>query len=173
VVGEINGGWAVTRTVLTSETGMIGGGKGAASFEALRSLAVELGRSGEPMIRQRLAEVYARERMLEFLGMRMQTFVMHGRGNPPDPSVLKNFLTATNEVKADLGVELQSAGGMLSRDDAAEDGLWQHFIVSQFASRIGGGTNEVHRNMIAERALGLPREAQLDKDIPWRDTVKA
>ena len=173
VVGEIDGGWAVTRTVLTSETGMIGSGRGAASFDALRTLAGEVGRTDDPIIRQRLADVYARERMQDFLGMRMQTFVMHGRGTPPDPSVLKNFNTASNAIKADLGLDLQLAGGMLGRRDAAEAGLWQNFVVSQFSSRIGGGTNEVHRNMIAERALGLPREAQVDKDQPWRDIVKA
>ncbi|MGZ4694214.1 MAG: acyl-CoA dehydrogenase family protein [Acidimicrobiales bacterium] len=173
VLGGIDEGWAVTRTVLTSETGMIGSGRGAASFEALQRMAVEVGRTDDPLIRQRLADVYARERMQDFLGMRMQTFVMHGRGHPPDPSVLKNFNTASNEVKADLGLALQRAGGMLAREDAAEAGLWQNFVVSQFASRIGGGTNEVHRNMIAERALGLPREVQVDKDLPWRDTVKA
>jgi alkylation response protein AidB-like acyl-CoA dehydrogenase len=173
VVGGLNEGWAVTRTVLTSETGMIGAGKGAAGFDALKRLAVELGRSGDPLIRQRLADVYARERMQDFMGMRMQTFVMHGRGKPPDPSVLKNFNTSSNWVKAALGLELQSAGGMLARGDAADSGMWQNYVVSQFASRIGGGTNEVHRNMIAERALGLPREAQVDKDLPWRETVKA
>ena len=173
VVGEIDGGWGVTRTVLTSETGMIGSGRGAASFDALRRLAHDVGRAAEPIIRQRLADVYARERMLDFLGMRMQTFVMHGRGSPPDPSVLKNFNTAANAIKADLGLDLQRAGGMLGRKDAAEAGLWQNFVVSQFSSRIGGGTNEVHRNMIAERALGLPREAQIDKDQPWRAIVKA
>ncbi len=173
VVGEIDGGWAVTRTVLTSETGMIGSGRGPASFEALARLAAQLGRDRDPLMRQRLADIYTRERIQDFLGMRMQTFVMNGRGKPPDPSVLKNFNTAGNERKADLGLELQQAGGMLAGGDAAEAGLWQQFVVSQYASRIGGGTNEVHRNMIGERALGLPREAQLDKDLPWRDIVKA
>jgi alkylation response protein AidB-like acyl-CoA dehydrogenase len=173
VVGEIDGGWAVTRTVLTSETGMIGAGRGPASFEALARLAAQLGRDRDPLMRQRLADIYSRERIQDFLGMRMQTFVMNGRGKPPDPSVLKNFNTAGNERKADLGLELQQAGGMLAGADAAEAGLWQQFVVSQYASRIGGGTNEVHRNMIGERALGLPREAQLDKDLPWRDIVKA
>jgi alkylation response protein AidB-like acyl-CoA dehydrogenase len=173
VVGEIDGGWAVTRTVLTSEAGMIGAGRGPASFDALRRLADETGRTGEPVMRQRLADAYARERIQDFLGWRMQTYVMHGRGEPPDPSVLKNFNTASNERRADLGLELQRAGGMLAGADAADGGLWQTFEVSQFASRIGGGTNEVHRNMIAERALGLPREIQVDKDLPWRDIVKA
>jgi alkylation response protein AidB-like acyl-CoA dehydrogenase len=173
VVGGVGGGWAVTRTVLTSEAGMIGAGRGPASFDALKRLATELGRGHEPIVRQGLADVSARERMQELLGLRMQTYVMHGRGQPPDPSVLKNFTTRSNWVKARLGLELQQAGGMLAQADAAEAGLWQNFTVSQFASRIGGGTDEIHRNMIAERALGLPREAQLDKDLPWRETAKA
>jgi alkylation response protein AidB-like acyl-CoA dehydrogenase len=174
VVGEVNGGWAVTRTVLTSEAGMIGsGGGGPASFANLLATARAFGRADDPVVRQGLADVWSRERMMQWSGMRMQTFVMHGRGNPPDPSVMKNFLTQSNEKKVNLGVALEGAAGMLDKADGFEGALWQTSLLGQFASRIGGGTNEVHRNMIAERALGLPRDAQPDKDLPWREILKA
>ncbi|MBX3314219.1 MAG: acyl-CoA dehydrogenase family protein [Actinobacteria bacterium] len=160
VVGEVDGGWAVTRTVMSSEAGMIGGLGGAdpANFATLRRLARELGRDRDPVVRQGLADVYSREQIMRYLGLRFQTFLMNGTGTPPDPSILKNTLTAANERKVDLAMSIEGPAGMLWGDGALDEGLWQNSLLYQFASRIGGGTNEVHRNMIAERSLGLPRD---------------
>jgi len=172
VVGEVDGGWAVTRTVLTSEAGMIGGGAGGpGNFAGMLRLARALGCDGDAVVRQGLADVYASEQMLRYMGMRIQTVITTGRGTMPDPSVLKNFLTGANERKADLALSLQGARGLLAGEDAEDNGLWQYNSLVQFSSRIGGGTNEVHRNMIAERALGLPRDVAPDKDRPWRERI--
>jgi alkylation response protein AidB-like acyl-CoA dehydrogenase len=174
VVGEINEGWAVTRTVLSSEAGMIGSGAGGSNgFEGVLGLARKYGRSEDPDIRLRLADAYARERMLQLLGLRMQSFILNGRGNPPDPSVMKNFMVQAAEKRYDLALELEGADGMLDKADAPQNGFWQSVHMGQFGSRIGGGTTEVHRNMIAERALGLPRDASPDKDLPWKEILKA
>ncbi len=173
VVGEVNGGWAVARTTLASEAGMIGGAGQTSTFDAIVSLARELDRTDEPMVRQALADVYTRERILKFLGMRMQTAIMHKRGTPPDPSVLKNFFTQSLSKRVELAVALEGAGGMLADADAIQDGFWQKQCMAQFSSRIGGGTNEVHRNMIGERALGLPAEPRTDKDQPWRESTRS
>ena len=174
VVGEINEGWAVTRTVLSSEAGMIGSGAGGSNgFEGVLALARKYGRTNDADIRLRLADAYARERMLQLLGLRMQSFILNGRGNPPDPSVMKNFMVQAAEKRYDLALELEGADGMLDKVDAPQNGFWQSVHMGQFGSRIGGGTNEVHRNMIAERALGLPRDAQPDKGLPWKDILKA
>jgi hypothetical protein len=62
---------------------------------------------------------------------------------------------------------------MLAGADAIQDGFWQKQCMAQFSSRIGGGTSEVHKNMIGERALGLPREPRADKDVPWKDLPKS
>ena len=62
---------------------------------------------------------------------------------------------------------------MLAGADAPQDGFWQMQVMGQFGSRIGGGTNEVHRNMIGERALGLPAEPRADKDVPWRELARS
>jgi alkylation response protein AidB-like acyl-CoA dehydrogenase len=174
VVGEINNGWPVTRTVMASEAGMIGSSQGGpSSFDALLKTARVFGRTDDPVIRERLADIYARERMLQLLGLRMQSFILNGRGNPPDPSVMKNFMVQSAERKYDLAIEIEGPAGMLDKVDAPDRGFWQGQIMGQYGSRIGGGTTEVHRNMIAERALGLPRDILADKDLPWKDILKA
>jgi alkylation response protein AidB-like acyl-CoA dehydrogenase len=173
VVGEVNAGWAVARTTLASEAGMIGGAGQTSTFDAIVALARQMRRTDEPIVRQALADVYTRERILKFLGMRMQTAIMHKRGTPPDPSVLKNFFTQSLSKRVELAVELEGAGGMLADGDAIQDGFWQKQCMAQFSSRIGGGTNEVHRNMIGERALGLPPEPRADKDVPWRESTRS
>jgi alkylation response protein AidB-like acyl-CoA dehydrogenase len=173
VVGEVGGGWAVARTTLASEAGMIGGSGQTSGFQAVLALARACGRTGEPLVRQALADVYARERILKFHQMRMQTAIMHRRGTPPDPSVLKNLFTQSLARRVELAVDLEGPAGMLAGADAVQDGFWQKQCTAQFASRIGGGTTEVHKNMIGERALGLPREPQADKDVAWKDLPRS
>ena len=169
VVGEVGGGWGVARTVLASEAGMIGGAGQTTTFPAVLALAEACGRSDDPVVRQELARVFTEQRILDFLRMRMQTAIMHRRGTPPDPSVLKNAFTRALRRRVELAVAIEGAGGMLAGGDAPQDGFWQMQVMGQFASRIGGGTEEVHRNMLGERALGLPAEPRDDKTRPWKD----
>ncbi len=173
VIGEVNGGWAVARTTLASEAGMIGGAGQTSTFQAVLALARECGRTEDATIRQGLADVYIRERILKFHGMRMQTAVMHRRGIPPDPSVMKNFFAQSLSHRVELAVLIEGAAGMLAESDAVQDGFWQKQCMAQFASRIGGGTSEVHKNMLGERALGLPPEPRADKDVPWKDLPRS
>ena len=173
VVGEIDAGWRVARTTLASEAGMIGGAGQTSTFDAVVALARAMGATEDPVVRQRLAAVYTNERLLKFLTWRMQTAIAHRRGTPPDPSVLKNLFTRALSERVELAVALEGPSGMLAGGDAPQDGFWQLQVVGQFAARIGGGTNEVHRNMLAERALGLPAEPRPDKDVPWRETLRS
>jgi alkylation response protein AidB-like acyl-CoA dehydrogenase len=173
VVGTLHGGWAPARATLASEAGLIGGAGLTSTFDAVLTLARAQGRTHEPLVRQELARVYTNERIQRFLGMRMQTAVMHKRGTPPDPSVMKNFFAGSLSLRTELAVMLEGAAGMLAGADAPQDGFWQRQFVGQFSARIGGGTNEVHRNMIGERALGLPPEPRADKDVPWRSLPRS
>ena len=72
----------------------------------------------------------------------------------PDPRPMPAITSDSEALRQPLQIEL-GAGGMLAEGDAIQDGFWQKQCMAQFSSRIGGGTNEVHRNMIGERALGL------------------
>jgi alkylation response protein AidB-like acyl-CoA dehydrogenase len=173
VIGDVDGGWAPARATLASEAGMIGGAGQTSTFVAVLALARECGRTHDPVLRQALADVYARERILKFHGMRMQTAAMHRRGIPPDPSVLKNFFAQSLSRRVELALNLEGAAGMLAEGDAVQDGFWQKQCMAQFASRIGGGTSEVHKNMIGERALGLPREPRADKGVAWKDLPRS
>ena len=173
VVGEVGKGWSVTRTTLRSESSMISGAGQATSFAAVLSTARRNGRTEDPVVRQELAKVHTNELVLRWMGWRTQTAVMTGRRELAlHGSLLKNFFTRSLAHRVDLGLALEGPEGMLW-DEAEGEGFWQYQCLNQFASRIGGGTEEVHRNNLGEQALGLPREPSVDRDIPWTESIRA
>ncbi len=173
VVGEIDGGWKVARTTLRNESSMISGAGQATTFVAVRSTAERMGRTSDPHVRQELARVWTNEQVLRYLQLRTQTAVVTGRRDVAvHGSLMKNFFTRSLSHRVTLAVDLLGPEGMLW-DDAEGGGFWQYQCLNQFASRIGGGTEEVHRNNLAEQALGLPREQRSDLDVPWKDVPKS
>ncbi len=173
VVGEVGDGWRVARTTLRSESQMISGASQSTGFTAVLATARRTGAVEDPRIRQRLAEVYSNEQILRWMGWRSQTAVMTGRFELAlHGSLLKNFFTRALSKRVELAVEMEGAEGMLW-DDAEGEGFWQFQCLHQFASRIGGGTEEVHRNNLGEQALGLPREPGGDRDLPWSQTKRS
>jgi alkylation response protein AidB-like acyl-CoA dehydrogenase len=173
VVGEVGDGWRVARTTLRSESQMISGASQSTGFTAVLATARRTGAVEDPRIRQRLAEVYSNEQILRWMGWRSQTAVMTGRLELAlHGSLLKNFFTRALSKRVELAVEMEGAEGMLW-DDAEGEGFWQFQCLHQFASRIGGGTEEVHRNNLGEQALGLPREPGGDRDLPWSQTKRS
>ena len=69
----------------------------------------------------------------------------------------------------DLALAIEGAAGMLIGADATQDGLWQQQFLGQWGIRIGGGTEQVQRNVLGERVLGLPPEPRPDKTLPFRE----
>lgn len=168
VVGPVHGGWKVTKVTLRSESSMISGGGQASTFVNVLATVNRTGRHLDPVIRQELAKVWSNEQILKYLSMRMQTAAMTGRKDVAvHGSLLKNFFTRSFAHRATLALDCEGPEGMLTGADAEGDGFWQYQCLNQFASKIGGGTEEVHRNNLAEQALGLPREQSGDIDTPW------
>jgi alkylation response protein AidB-like acyl-CoA dehydrogenase len=64
---------------------------------------------------------------------------------------------------------MQGAAGMLHYGDARDGGMWQNLFLNQWSIRIGGGTEQIQRNVLGERVLGLPSDIRVDKDKPFRD----
>jgi acyl-CoA dehydrogenase len=173
VVGAVGEGWKVARTTMRSESSMISGAGQATTFAAVLSTARRCGRTGDPLVRQELARVWSDEHILKWMGWRTQTAVMSGRRELAlHGSLLKNFFTRALKRRVELGLAVEGAEGMLWAE-AEGDGFWQYQCLNQFASRIGGGTEEVHRNNLGEQALGLPREPAVDRDVPWTQTKRS
>jgi hypothetical protein len=64
---------------------------------------------------------------------------------------------------------LEGARGMLGTGDAPQNGMWQQVFLNQWGIRTGGGTEQIQRNVIGERVLGLPGDIRLDKSVPFRE----
>jgi len=73
---------------------------------------------------------------------------------------------------AELTVLIQGPRGMLLGPDAPEEGYWQRQFLSAPSLRIAAGSDEVQRNVIGERVLGLPHDNRVDKDVPFRDLIR-
>ncbi len=170
VLGEIDGGWAVARTVMANESAMIGG-SGNKSFPVLRQLAEAFDKTSDPMVRQSLADFYTRERVLDVMSDRIMTAIRRREKPPVDPSILKLFMTANRVLSGSLatsiaGVHAIAGDDPMTRWVAAE-------VVGRYSISIGGGTTEVQKNNLAERALGLPRDVGFSRDTPWSDIPRS
>lgn len=173
VVGDIDGGWAPARTVLSNESAFIGGGSLAVGgrYARLADLAARHDRLADPAVRQRLADYYARERIVALMGERIMAAVRRREVPPVDPSALKLFTTESRVRSGSLAVAIAGPAGITGDDEVA---TWiQMELLGRFSISIGGGTTEVQKNNLAERALGLPREPRNDHELPWRDVPRS
>ena len=152
---------------LANESALIGGSTGGGSdAAAIVAVARATGRANDPAVRQTLARVVSRERVLGWMRDRVQTDLLAGRAPTLDGSVLKVLWSRDRAAKGEAAIALQGAAGMLAGDDAPRGGFWQTLLLNRFWASIGGGTDEIHRTMIGERALGLPAEPRVDRGVP-------
>jgi len=159
VVGEVNGGWAMAKALLAHErvaTGtrsvdVSGGartktGRNPLPVSQLIDLARSCGRDGDMAIRQQLARLYSGELIMRALGRRRA-----------HPSIGKLWRTMQGRAAAEVAASLGIGAAAWEPDDAESD-YWAYHVLNCRAMSIGGGTDEIQRNTLGERALGLPRE---------------
>ena len=170
-LGEIGEGWQVALTTLMNERLGSGFSNAAPSFDDLLSLARVAHLGDEPAIsdscvRESLAECYVKTRGLALVRQRAITQLARGQQPGPETSISKVVSASHQQDVASLGLDLANSAAL----DPATATFWQAFLDSP-GNRIAGGTDEVLRNVIAERVLGLPGDVRVDRDKTFRELV--
>ncbi|WP_426571957.1 acyl-CoA dehydrogenase family protein [Aquihabitans sp. McL0605] len=173
VLGEVNAGWGCAITTLSNERGLIAGANKSSDTMALIELARKRGVSDDPIIRQHLVDCWIRQQIQRFHGYRLQTALSKGVPPGPETSVMKLFAAEYLRRLGNTSLEVLGPEGQLLDDHAPAGTEWQARFLFAPAIRIAGGSNEVQRNIMAERVLGLPGEPRPDRDTPFRDLGRA
>jgi alkylation response protein AidB-like acyl-CoA dehydrogenase len=175
LLGEVNQGWNLAVSMLMFERVSIGAGGGALNARRspeLAALARDLGRASDPVIRQGLADLYIREEIKGYIGQRIRSSVAAGRVPGPEGSIAKLNGAVLARRTRDLAMSIIGTAGQAWDDgDPASEAAarWSSFCISAAGVSIAGGTDEVQRNIIGERVLGLPREPDQFKGAAWQD----
>lgn len=166
VVGAEGEGWRVSTATLTAERAFIGG-SGRDTFSPLLQVARRFGTTGDPIVRQQLADAYIERELLRYLGWRVQAAVLSGNRPGALGSVAKLVYGRHLGRVAATSKAIAGSAGMLAPEDDPELVDLDGRFLNQFGARIGGGTEDIQRNILAERALGLPREPA----VPAKDAA--
>jgi alkylation response protein AidB-like acyl-CoA dehydrogenase len=134
-------------------------------------LARSAGRATDPVMRQRLAQLYAAQQAARFTAMRARAAAEAGKPPGAESSVGKLIATRNARLVRDLGPELLGPYGTLVNDDAPDGGATAATTLYTPCLSIMGGTDEIQKNIVGERVLGLPREPQVDRDVPFRELL--
>jgi alkylation response protein AidB-like acyl-CoA dehydrogenase len=178
VLGQVNDGWTVASRLLFHERDAVGGGSpyvsGVAIGDAdqggqrsdLADLARSTGQVDDPAVRQLVAEGRVNDRVQQQLIERVTLGLRTGAMPAPAGALSRLFAATNTERHLDIGLEIAGAatGAWVAGDPA---GLWGELYLSRQANSLGGGSNEMQRNIISERVLGMPREYAADRDRPF------
>jgi alkylation response protein AidB-like acyl-CoA dehydrogenase len=173
VIGDVDNGWHAAVTMLGHERVSIGTSvprkSNPLAFAALVETAKRHGQHTDPVVRDQLVELYLRERSLALFTSRLRQEASTGRNPGARGSVAKL-------VAAQLATHAADVAGLVAGpemvawapgDERAAE--LSTAVTGAPGLAIAGGTNEIQRNIIGERVLGLPKEPQVDRDVPFRD----
>ena len=136
---------------------------------ALRELAEAMGKTEQPAMRQRLAAHHALSETQRLSGLRARAAAQKGKQPGPAVSTAKLAASELGRRSRDIAMELLGPSGMLMGDDTYGGGDYQQMALTVQSSSIAGGSDEIQRNIIGERVLGLPKEPQVDRDVPFKE----
>jgi alkylation response protein AidB-like acyl-CoA dehydrogenase len=192
MLGQENNGWMVLQTALAYERAVMGENQPrrrdqrpdkavrSASEEApapvpdlsLVELARELGRSGDHLIRQRLAHLHSLVQVNEWNNQRAKAELAQGTSSSV-VSLGKLAMSRILHTAGSLQTAILGAEGTIGGADSPRSADATYSLLNAFFTPIGGGTDQIQRNIIGERILGLPKEPELDKAVAFREVLKS
>jgi alkylation response protein AidB-like acyl-CoA dehydrogenase len=150
--------------VRTGGTGA--GGKGMA--ERLVDLAAQTGRRGDPVVRQGIVRLYSLQRIGKISALRMKA----GQASAAAPNIAKLMMSDMLRINREVGNQILGAHGMLMGHNTPGGGMIQEATLFSPGPSIYGGTDQIQKNIIGERVLGLPKEPGPPKDTPFAELPK-
>jgi len=180
-------GWKVMQTALAYERLIMGegaierdaggpaneiGGKAPDAGRDLVELARRHGRLGDPVIRQQIAQAVAWRRLNALNGARAKAAAAAGEASPL-MSIGKLAVSRVLHEDARVRREILGARGLIDGPECQDAKDMNFRSLHAYMNSIGGGTDQIQRNIIGERVLGLPREIEVDRNIPFRESLGA
>ena len=194
LVGDLNDGWRLAKVTLGNErvslsTGGVLWGNGPTALELI-DLIRKRGPVTDPIMRQRIVDVYTEHTILDLIRMRTVTAALKGQAPGPEASIRKILGDEHGQHVMELAKDIQGASAMLAVRPGEQfvpgtdsrglgphrpegdlgDPSWHDGYLFARALTIGGGTGEVQRNIVGERVLGLPQEPDVNKASAWRES---
>jgi alkylation response protein AidB-like acyl-CoA dehydrogenase len=170
-LGDIDNGWNVALTTLMNERMGVMSSTRKPNWEEIMQLARSIpGAMQDQAFREQLADWYVKAEALRFTRFRLLTDI--SRTGQPGPAASVGKIASATQLQeiTSAGVELQDQYGIID-DEALSpmDAIFQKLWAYSPGARLGGGTDEIMKNIIAERVLGLPGDVRVDKDTPFKD----
>jgi acyl-CoA dehydrogenase len=171
-LGDVNNGWNVALTTLMNERAAIGaGGGGGGMFTRVIEMVKFYGLNNDPVVREELTKIIIHNRVANFNNQRAMDKIKSGQMPGPEMSIAKlagtaNMMRLGDFVSMVLGPKLIA--------DSGEWGTyaWNQLILGTPGGRIAGGSDEVMRNIVAERVLGMPKDPGIDSKSAFKDLKK-
>lgn len=173
-LGAVGDGWKVSITTLMNERLAVGTASGP-DFSAIYELASKMEIDGQPAIqnaavRAKLANWYCEMSGLKYTKTRVQSALSRGATPGPENSIAKIVSAKKLQDIGSYGMDLMDMGGIIMDPEQSHARLlFQDAYMSAPGLRIAGGSDEILRNIIAERVLGLPQDVRVDKNIPFNE----
>ncbi len=172
LVGELNDGWRLATAMLMYERVAIGTGSTSGiktpNYKWLADEARKRGVSGNPVIRQKLAKLYSEEATKSLVAMRTRAELKAGKAPGPGGSLGKLHGAGIARMTRSMIAEISGPEG-IAWDAAGSGDKYAKAIVGSFSANIAGGTDEIQKNIIGDRVLGLPREPSVDSSVAFRE----
>jgi alkylation response protein AidB-like acyl-CoA dehydrogenase len=181
-VGDVNNGWRVSASTLSSERQMVSGSGsggmgrlGGSSTERLITLAQECGRWDDPVVRHKVMHLWAQEQIRGWTNARVRAALSAGQSPGAASSIGKVHQATLNQQIQDLMVDLLGTAAVAWPATDDEDALPREVqgMMRSLANSTEGGTTDINKNILGERVLGLPKEPDPWKGKPWKEIPRS